>query len=156
MTDWHKPIYRDDGTEVVVDPCRVSVHVVGVFPSGIVFIKPLNPQRIWEDLDTFEVHSLLVFMCIEAVDESDPDTPAQLIGVVRVQHEGEHLACYHTYLSSDIKHQGDYIPTDQQIGVMQGAVLRIMVSGTGHIDEADGAERAIEGVQILEQLGLGE
>ena len=156
MNDWGKPIFRDDGSIEIVDPSRVSFYVVGLFPNGNVHIQSLNPQRIWEPLNTFEVHAMLLYLCLEAIDESDPDMPATLIGVIRVQHEGEELKCYHTYISSDIGHDGDYVPTDDQISVMQGAIIRVMCAGTGFIEERDGAERAIEGAQIMESIFGGE
>jgi hypothetical protein len=130
----------------MIDPCRVSCHVVGVFPSGTVFIKSLDPQRVWE-LD-FETAATLRYLCISAVDPDDPESPAEFVGVIRVQMEGDAVQCYHTFFSDT--------PTDEQEGVMSGAILRVMCSRTGHMGEPDDVDKVIQSIKMLDAVGTYE
>jgi hypothetical protein len=143
-------------TDDLVDPCRVSFHVIGRFSNGMVYIESLNPQRVWDDLDDFEIQSTLRYMCAKAVcrDTSGKvvagmqDEPATLIGVIRAQHEGDKLGYYHTCFSDN--------PTDVEIQCMEGALLRVAVGGNGHLDHNRpyAAEAAIRDTQTAADLGI--
>ncbi len=52
-------------SEGVIDPCRISLFVVGVFPNGRVSIQRLNEQKIWECRD-FEVQATLHYILSKA------------------------------------------------------------------------------------------
>lgn len=141
------------------DENRISFHLVGMFPSGRIHLLPLDPQLIvhernlWHEFNAFEIRSLLIWMCINAVDELDPDAPAKLVGIIRSQTEGDEIVNYHTHLSADIAYQGEYVPTDDEILAMQNGVLYVVAAQRCPENPERAAHRIAEDAQTLIDLG---
>jgi len=143
------------------DENRISFHCVGLFPNGNIWNLSLDPELIiheknlWTQFNDFEIRSLLIWMCINAVDESDPDAPAKLVGIIRSQREGQDIQNYHTYLSTDIRYEGEYIPTDEEILAMQNGLLYVVAAQRNPSNPKREAERIAEDARVLDQLGIG-
>jgi hypothetical protein len=103
----------------IVDPCRVSYHVVGLHDDGQIFMLSLDPQKVWECHD-WETRITLQWICTTKAPR-----PAKLIGFVRVQREGDELKCYHTAVEENA--ESDLALTN--------AVAYVMAAGTGFIEE---------------------
>jgi hypothetical protein len=143
-------------TSEIVDENRVSIHCVGVFPSGRIYVQRLNEQRVWNDLDNFGVRSVLIWLCINAIDDAAPDEPATLVGVIRTQREGEDIQHYHTYIPSDIRHEGEYFPTDKEILVMQNGLLYVIAAERNPENPEREMQAIAEDVRVMESLGVEE
>lgn len=148
---------QGDSMNEIIDDCRISFHVVGHFSNDMVHIQPLNPQQIWDKLDFSDIATLryicAIAVCRDAsgkIIDGMEDEPATLIGVVRVQREGDKLACYHSFFVDPDN------PSSAHQEVMNGAILRVMVDGTGHLNPAKRyqAESAIEDTKLAEELGI--
>lgn len=142
----------------IVDDTRISFFVVGYWPQDeSVFIKSLNPQKIWDGLDDFETQSVLRYICIQAVNPKFPDEPATLIGVVRVVREGENFGYYHTLLPLL---NGEPNPSERDALILETAGARI-AHARGENPKPGDLEFFMSGIQFVERelnhtFGQGE
>lgn len=114
----------------------ISYHLIGRFHDNSIWIQPLNdqvPQELgfWETL---------------ALQRLCNQVGAEPVGTIRCRMEGE-LTYHYSYFNEP--------PSPEDEEAKNNALLRIAVGRTGFIEEKDGAERAIEGMQFLErELGF--
>ena len=116
-----------------------SYYLVGRFPhDNSIWLQPLT-DSVPQELGFIETLALMR-LCTQA--SSIP------VATIRCRQEGDRLRYYHSHFSDN--------PTHDEIECLQGALLRIAVSGTGHLDpdRPYASEAAIEDTQTLGGLGV--
>src|ERR1039458_7393519 len=108
-------ILQHKGEERMVDEGRVALYCIGQWPNDRTYIESLDPQRYWK-LD-FEAKAIFRWMCVNAVDPTQPDMPAEFIGVVRIRRCGQQLGCYPEFFQEP--------PTERNQVIMRSEERRV-------------------------------
>jgi hypothetical protein len=117
----------------------VSYFLIGIHSDKSVFIQELNDS----------VPETLTFIDALAFEGICKRSGAELVGTVRTRRsEDSSIEYFHSHISDN--------PSDDEVECLQGALCRIAISGTGHLDpnRPYAAEALIEDGAMLDSLGI--
>lgn len=117
----------------------LSLHLVGErFDGSGIFVKPIPPGEDTTDPATVLTMRHFIINCGDA----------RPVGIIRTRKDGEGKLEY--FKSSFTEPM-----TARDEEVLDGIVCRIACDNTGFIETRDGAEKVLEVIDFMEQLGEG-